>query len=86
MKMTRDIKIAPDDPVYVIGVVSRLLEIPEWTLRSLEKEGLVRPKRSARRCRMYSFEDIKRIEYIYYLMEEKGVNIRGVKVILEMEA
>jgi len=41
MKKKKNVKISPSDPVYVIGVVSKLLDMPEWTLRTLEKEGLV---------------------------------------------
>lgn len=78
------IKIDPCDPVYVIGIVSKLLGMPEWTLRSLEKEGLVRPKRVNKKIRFYSMRDIQRLEYIHYLMDEKGVNVSGIKMILEM--
>jgi MerR family transcriptional regulator/heat shock protein HspR len=81
----KGIRIAPDDPVYAIGIVSKLLGVPEWTLRSLEKEGLVKPKRLNRKIRVYSFKEIRKIEHICYLMEEKKVNIGGVKVILEIE-
>ena len=80
----RTVKITPKDPVYAIGVVSRLLGVPEWTLRSLDKEGLVCPKRVNKKVRFYSMEDIKRLEYIVYLMEDKGVNVRGVRIIMEM--
>lgn len=80
-----DIKISPDEPVYVISVVSRLVEMPVWTLRSLDKAGLVKPKRAGKKSRLYSLKDIRRLEYIHYLMEEKGVNIHGIKLILEME-
>ncbi|MFH0878067.1 MAG: MerR family transcriptional regulator [Candidatus Omnitrophota bacterium] len=81
----RAVKIGPNDPVYAIGIVSRLLGIPEWTLRSLEKEGLVRPKRINKKIRVYSYKDIQHLEYIHYLMDEKGVNISGIKIILRME-
>ncbi len=66
------VTIRPQDPVYIIGVVSKLLGMPEWTLRTLEKEGLVRPKRLNKKNRVYSMTDIRRLEYIHYLMDEKG--------------
>ena len=84
MKKTR-VSIKPDDPVYAIGIVSKLLGMPEWTLRTLEKKGLVRPRRMNKKIRVYSYKDIQRLEYIQYLMEDKGVNISGIKIIMEME-
>ena len=80
-----DIRISPDEPVYVISVVSKLCDIPVWTLRALDKAGIVTPKRIGKKSRLYSLKDIRRLEYIHYLMEDKGVNIHGVKIILEME-
>lgn len=80
-----DIYISPDEPVYVISVVSKLVEIPLWTLRQLDRAGVVCPKRSGKKSRLYSLKDVKRLEYIHYLMEDKGVNIHGIKVILEKE-
>ncbi|MFC1658309.1 MerR family transcriptional regulator [Candidatus Omnitrophota bacterium] len=81
-----DIKISPDEPVYVISVVSKLVELPAWTLRSLDKAGIVKPKRIGKKSRLYSLKDVKKLEYIHYLMEDKGVNIHGIKIILQMES
>ncbi len=80
-----DIQISPDEPVYVISVTSRLVDLPVWTLRQLDKAGIVCPKRIGKKSRLYCLKDVKRLEYIHYLMEEKQVNIRGIKVILEIE-
>ncbi len=80
-----DIYISPDEPVYVISVVSKLTTLPLWTLRQLDKAGVVCPKRIGKKSRLYSLKDVKRLEYIYYLMEERHVNIHGVKIILEMD-
>jgi len=80
-----DIQISGDEPVYIISVVSKLLDIPIWTLRALDKAGIVRPKRIGKKSRLYSLKDIKKLEYVHYLMEEKGVNIRGIKIILDIE-
>jgi MerR family transcriptional regulator, heat shock protein HspR len=77
------LKIAPEEPVYVIGVVCKLVNIPVWTLRQLDKAGVVKPKRIGRRHRLYSLKDLKKLEYVHYLMEEKRVNIHGIKIILE---
>lgn len=80
-----DIYISPDEPVYVISVVSKLVELPVWTLRQLDKSGVVSPKRVGKKSRLYSLKEIKRLEYVHYLMEEKHVNIHGIKIILEKE-
>ena len=79
------LRIKPDEPVYAIGIVSKLLGMPEWTLRALEKEGLVQPKRLNRKIRVYSYNDLDKIQHIHYLMEEEGVNMNGVKYILRVE-
>jgi MerR family transcriptional regulator/heat shock protein HspR len=80
-----DIYISPDEPVYVISVVSKLVDLPTWTLRQLDKVGVVRPKRIGKKSRLYSLKDIKKLEYVHYLMEDRGVNIHGIKIILEKE-
>jgi len=80
-----DIQISPDEPVYVISVASKLVDLPIWTLRQLDKAGIVCPKRIGKKSRLYSLKDIKRLEYVHYLMEEKQVNVHGIKIIIEME-
>ena len=80
-----DIHISPDEPVYVISVVSRLVDLPLWTLRQLDKSGIVKPKRIGKKSRLYSLKDVKRLEYVHYLMEDKHVNIHGIRIILEKE-
>lgn len=81
-----DVYISPDEPVYVISVVSKLVGLPVWTLRQIEKAGIISPKRIGKKSRLYSLKDIKKLEYVHYLMEEKHVNIRGIKIILEIES
>jgi len=78
------VNISPDEPVYIISVVSKLVDIPVWTLRQLDKAGVVCPKRQGKKSRLYCRKDIERLEYIHYLMEEKHVNISGIRVILQM--
>lgn len=82
---TFEIRISPDEPVYVISVVSKLVGIPVWTLRQLDKAGVVCPKRIGKKSRLYSMKDVRRLEYVHYLMLEKRVNVRGIKIIIEME-
>lgn len=78
-----DIYISPDEPVYVISVASKLVSLPIWTLRQLDKAGVVKPKRIGKKNRLYSLKDIRKLEYVHYLMEDKRVNIHGIKIILE---
>lgn len=79
------LKISAEEPVYVISVVCKLVNIPIWTLRQLDKAGVVKPKRIGRKSRLYSLKDLKKLEYVHYLMEEKRVNIHGIKIILGKE-
>ena len=81
-----DIYISPDEPVYVISVVSKLVDLPIWTLRQLDKAGVVRPKRIGKKSRLYSLKEIERLEYVHYLMQDKHVNIHGIRIILEKES
>jgi MerR family transcriptional regulator/heat shock protein HspR len=74
-----------DTPVYVISVAARLVGLPCWTLRALDAEGVVVPRRTSKNRRLYSQNDIVKLEYVRYLTEERGVNVAGVKVILEMK-
>lgn len=76
--------IAADEPVYVIGVVSELVQLPIWTLRVLDREGLVKAHRRAGRSRLYSLADVRRLRHIRVLMIEQGVNIQGIRVILQI--
>ncbi len=74
-----------DVPVYVISVAARLSGLPAWMLRLLDQEGIVVPTRTEKNRRLYSYQDIERLERVRYLTEVRGVNMSGVKVIFEME-
>ncbi|MDP2939727.1 MAG: MerR family transcriptional regulator [Candidatus Omnitrophota bacterium] len=82
---SEELKISPEEPLYVISIVSRLVHLPVWTLRELDKKDVIKPKRIGKKTRCYSLKDVKKLEYIHYLMEKKHVNISGIKIILEME-
>ena len=77
--------IDPVEPVYIIGVVSQLVRLPIWTLRVLDRQGLVKPKRRVGRARLYSLEDVRQLIRIRQLCRDQGVNLDGVRVILKME-
>ena len=79
-----DVEINPTQSLFIISVVSEMVAIPVWTLRKLDEMGIVKPKRLGKKTRCYSKDQIKMLNYINYLMEKKGVNINGIKIILEM--
>jgi MerR family transcriptional regulator/heat shock protein HspR len=70
-------------PVYTIGAASRLTGIPIWTLRWIEKHGLLRPGRTTGRQRLYSDSEMELLREVRGLMEQK-VNLAGIRVILRM--
>jgi len=72
------------EPCYVISVVAGMLGIHAQTLRYYERLGLVAPSRSQGRRRLYSLADIERLRRIKALMNDLGVNLAGVEVILHM--
>ena len=74
-----------NEPVYVISVAARLAGLPCWVLRVLDQEGIVVPVRTDSNRRLYCDNDITLLSRVRYLTEERGVNIAGVKVILEIE-
>lgn len=75
---------APDTPVYVISIAADLLGCHPRTLRIYEERGLVSPFRR-HRIRLYSERDIQRVRQIRYLIEERGLNLAGVRLVLEMQ-
>ncbi len=71
-------------PCYVISVAARMLGIHAQTLRYYEKARIIQPSRSSGRVRLYSNRDIGRLRQIRTLMEDLGVNLAGVEVILRL--
>jgi MerR family transcriptional regulator/heat shock protein HspR len=69
---------------YTISVVSEQYGIHAQTLRLYEREGLIKPSRSAKGTRYYTEEDIERLELILSLTRDMGVNLAGVEIILNM--
>ncbi len=69
---------------YHISSVSRRYNIHPQTLRLYEREGLLTPSRSQGNTRLYTDEDLKRLEIILALIRDLGVNLAGVEVILNM--
>ena len=73
------------EATYLISQVSEMLNIHPQTLRQYEREGLITPSRSDGRIRLYSLEDIDNIKLVLFLTRVKGVNLAGVKIILQMQ-
>lgn len=72
-----------NEPVFVISVAARLVEMHPQTLRKYEREGLIAPSRTVTNLRLYSDEDIERLRQVKYLVEERGLNLAGVQLALE---
>ncbi len=71
--------------LYTIGMVARMYNIHPQTLRLYEREGLLKPQRTAGNNRIYTEEDLERLEFILTLTRELGVNLAGVEIILRMK-
>ncbi len=69
---------------YMISAVAERYEIHPQTLRLYEREGLLAPSRSEGNTRLYTDEDLERLEVILKLTRELGVNLAGVEIILNM--
>ena len=70
--------------LYMISVVSEMLGIHPQTLRIYEREGFIKPSRSGGNTRLYSEDDIEKLEMVLRLTRDLGVNLAGVEVILSM--
>lgn len=74
------------EPLFVISVAARLVEMHPQTLRKYEREGLIAPSRTSGNLRLYSDRDIERLRQVKYLVEQRGLNLAGVQLALELTA
>ena len=72
------------EPRYVISIAARMLSIQTHTLRYYEKIGIIEPSRSRGNIRLYSERDIAQLRRVKSLMDDLGINLAGVEVILRM--
>ncbi len=72
-------------PVFMIGIAAELIGVHPQTLRMYEQKGLLRPRKSLKNTRLYSQEDVELGRYIQKLTQEMGMNLAGVKKILDLE-
>lgn len=73
-----------DQPIYVISVAARLVGVHAQTLRYYERIGLLEPARSRGNVRLYSTRDVQQVRRIKSLMDDLGINLAGVEVIMRM--
>ena len=72
------------EPCYVISVAAKMVGVHAQTLRYYEREGIIKPSRSRGNQRLYSPIDVERLRQIKTLVDELGVNLAGVDVILRL--
>lgn len=72
------------EPRYVISIAARMLGIKTHTLRYYERIGIIEPSRSQGNVRLYSERDLAQLRRVKTLMDDLGVNLAGVEVILRL--
>jgi MerR family transcriptional regulator, heat shock protein HspR len=72
-------------PVYMIGIASELIGVHPQTLRMYEQKGLLCPRKSIKNTRLYSQEDVDLGRYIQRLTQEMGMNLAGVRKVIDLE-
>lgn len=75
---------AEDLPVYVISIAAELADLHPQTLRTYEREGLISPHRTEGGTRRYSERDVERLKFIKHLTQEEGLNLAGVRIVLDL--
>lgn len=79
-----DKKIKRGQGFYSISAVAKMFSVHQQTVRLYEKEGLIAPKRSDGNTRMFSEEDIEKLEEIIHLTHQLGINLAGVEMVLQL--
>jgi MerR family transcriptional regulator/heat shock protein HspR len=72
------------EPRYVISIAARMVGVQTYTLRYYERVGIIEPSRSRGNIRLYSERDIARLRRVKTLMDDMGVNLAGVEVIIKI--
>lgn len=70
---------------FSISAVAKMFSVHQQTIRLYEKEGLITPKRSEGNTRLFSEEDVDRLEEVIYLTHKLGINLAGVEMILRLQ-
>ncbi len=82
--MTNEHTVPRHEPVFQISVVSRMVGIHQQTIRSYERVGLLNPARSSGNTRLFSHADVERLQQVVRLVNDLGINLAGVEVILRL--
>ena len=80
-----NLKVKKQKAYYSISAVAKMFSVHQQTIRLYEKEGLLTPKRSDGNTRLFSEEDVNRLEEIIHLTHQMGVNLAGVEMILKLQ-
>ncbi len=72
------------EPIYIISIAARIVNMHPQTLRYYERAGLIEPSRTRGKIRLYSQRDIERLQLIQRLVNDLGVNLAGVEVIMNL--
>jgi len=70
---------------FSISAVAKMFEIHQQTIRLYEREGLIAPKRSDGNTRLFSEEDVNKLEEVIYLTHKLGINLAGVQMVLKLQ-
>ena len=86
-RITRRVEATIDTErgVFMISVAAELAEMHPQTLRMYEARGLITPKRSPKKTRLYSQSDVERLRRIQWMTNEEGLNLAGVEAVMKME-
>jgi MerR family transcriptional regulator/heat shock protein HspR len=82
LKMERD--RYNTEPRYVISIAAKMLDIQTYTLRYYERVGIIEPRRSQGNVRLYSDQDIALLKRVKSMVDDMGINLPGVEVILRI--
>ncbi|GIV95346.1 MAG: hypothetical protein KatS3mg057_0003 [Herpetosiphonaceae bacterium] len=72
------------EPIYTIHMAAEIIGLHEQSLRMYERRGLIKPRRSRGNIRLFTSEDLEKLKLIRRLIDDLGVNLAGVEVILRM--
>lgn len=78
-------KLKKKQAYFSISAVAKMFSVHQQTIRLYEKEGFITPKRSDGNTRMFSEEDVERLEEIIHLTHQLGINLAGVEMILKLQ-
>lgn len=82
--MNMEDMVGYDEPCFVISVAARIVGVQTQTLRYYERIGLVQPRRTLGNQRMYSRREVERVQRIRGLINDLGVNLAGVEVVIKL--